>query len=81
MTHVQTKEDLMKWLDQMVPKDLAFLNQSGAAYLPEIRELEAILRPLWAILPAYFSGAALSSDEQFYIEELKPLLTLRRKQA
>lgn len=71
MTHVQTKEDLMKWLDQMVPKDLAFLNQSGAAYLPEIRELEAILRPLWAILPAYFSGAALSSDEQFYIEELK----------
>lgn len=68
---LKTKEDLLLWLNQMVPENLTFLDQSGAAYLPEIRELEAILRPLWAILPAYFSGVELSDKERFFIEELK----------
>ncbi|UUT38196.1 hypothetical protein MU539_12435 [Lacticaseibacillus rhamnosus] len=68
---MKTKEDLLLWLNQMVPENLTFLDQSGAAYLPEIRELEAILRPLWAILPAYFSGVELSDKERFFIEELK----------
>ncbi|WP_424321312.1 DUF2264 domain-containing protein [Lacticaseibacillus chiayiensis] len=68
---MQTKADLLQWLKQMVPGDLKYLDQSGAAYLPEIRELEAILRPLWAILPAYFSGEPLTTSEQFYLNELK----------
>nr|WP_191980017.1 DUF2264 domain-containing protein [Lactiplantibacillus pentosus] len=43
-------------MQQMIPHDFDYLQQSGGSYLPEIRRFEALLRPLWGILPAYFSG-------------------------
>lgn len=46
-----TREELVSWMLSMIPEDMDFLEQSGASYGPGIRRLEAVVRPLWGVLP------------------------------
>lgn len=68
---MKTKSDLEQWRQIMLPTNFEYLNQSGAAYLPSIRSLEALLRPLWGVLPAYFTAKHPSHADQFYIAQLQ----------
>ena len=56
MSCLSNRDELLQWFEELLPDDLSYLEQSGGSYLKEIRELEALLRPMWAVLPAYFSG-------------------------
>ncbi|API88713.1 hypothetical protein BKP56_05160 [Marinilactibacillus sp. 15R] len=67
------KQSLADWMDQLTPNNFKYLNQLGASYLPEIRLLEGSLRPLWGILPAYFSGVKSEKCES-YIKNLKEMV-------
>jgi hypothetical protein len=73
---LETKEELLQWMDQLLPNELDYLQQAGASYSPEIREFEAILRPLWGILPSYFSGEKNEKSEYY----LKKFVTLVEQQ-
>lgn len=46
-----TREDTITWMMSMLPENCSFLEQGGASYGKDIRELEAVLRPLWGLLP------------------------------
>lgn len=53
---MQTKAELESWMINMLPRDFRYLDQSSAAYRHDIQQLEALLRPMWGVIPAYFSG-------------------------
>ena len=70
MSCLSNRDELLQWFEELLPDDLSYLEQSGGSYLKEIRELEALLRPMWAVLPAYFSGSR-SKKVLFYIDWLQ----------
>lgn len=55
-SELRTRQELLSWMCALIPKDQAYLEQSGASYTKEIREIESVLRSFWALIPAY-SGA------------------------
>ncbi len=46
-----TKEQITDWMLSMIPENLDFLESGGASYGVKIRRLEAVIRPLWGVLP------------------------------
>lgn len=60
----------------MLPEDLTYLDQAGAAYIEEIRELEALFRPLWGVIALEISDEA-TTETRRYMTELKRRLASR----
>lgn len=74
--NLTTREDLSIWLDEMLPKDFSYLEQSGAGYLKEIRCFESVMRPMWGLFPKYagrddFNGFAQEPIFQDFQELVK----------
>lgn len=64
------KTELREWMNTLLPENEEYVATSSASYKKEIQYFEARLRPLWAILPVYFSGEKLTKKEQRYLEML-----------
>lgn len=62
-----TREQMIDWMLSMIPENMDFLNQGGASYPGEIRYLEAVIRPLWGVLPL------LCKEEKEEIKEREEL--------
>lgn len=52
-SELKTRQELLAWMGTLIPKGQAYLEQSGASYTKEIREIESVLRSFWALIPAY----------------------------
>lgn len=84
---MKTKEDIICWLHCFLPEDFDYLDQSAAAYIKEIRALEALLRPMWGVIPLMISKET-TRETSWYIQELKnclkkqslPKLTAKNRQ-
>lgn len=81
------RNDLLRYMLELVPVDDDYLTQSGGSYLKEIRQLESILRPLWGILPAYKGSVdklstfdAIKKLKQCVEEERLPNISIENRQ-
>ena len=74
-----SRADLVDWLKTMLPDPWDYQGVTGSTYQQEIRELEYVSRPLWAIFSLIASG---DYDEMLvlpYIERIKYELNLKTK--
>ncbi|SES03100.1 hypothetical protein SAMN05443377_13416 [Propionibacterium cyclohexanicum] len=51
---LDSRDDLLAWMEQMLPSDFDYCTRAGASYPDPIRRLEALLRPLWGLWPVHF---------------------------
>lgn len=70
---MNTKTDIIQWLLSYLPEDNDYLEQSAAGYIKEIRELEALLRPLWGVISMDMSHSG-TPETRGYILRLKDKL-------
>jgi hypothetical protein len=68
------KNELRNWMYSMIPIDDSFLSQSSAAYLPDIQNLEATLRPLWGIFPDFITNSDSDEVAKRYVRQLKQIV-------
>lgn len=57
---IRTRDDVLVWMERLLPADFDYCAGAAAAYPDEIRRLEALLRPLWGLLPVRFGPAGTS---------------------
>ncbi|WP_275400289.1 DUF2264 domain-containing protein [Enterococcus faecium] len=62
----KVRQDLLSWMFTMFPIDQAYLEESGASYTKEIREIESVLRSFWALIPAYSEDLAALKQEPLF---------------
>jgi hypothetical protein len=55
-----SRDDVVEWLENMIPCDFDYLEQAGASYIKEIRTFEGIMRPLWGLVPKYYGKSKLA---------------------
>ena len=51
-----SRDELVAWARELLPDPCAFPEAVGASYGPEVRELEYVSRPLWAVFSLIASG-------------------------
>ncbi len=71
------KQETFEWMMSQIPENFDYLDQSGAAYTKEIQEFEGLLRPLWGMIPAYFTGEKNPKIER-YIEKLQEMVEKKK---
>lgn len=64
------KEKLYNWMLSMLPENNEYVSSSSASYKKSIQCFEAALRPLWAVLPVYFSNSKVNTKVRKYIDQL-----------
>ncbi|MCI1891077.1 MAG: DUF2264 domain-containing protein [Schleiferilactobacillus harbinensis] len=72
-----TRQELSNWLDRLTPVDNRYVDTFGAAYDADIRQLEAVLRPLWGHLPAA-AGAHLDFKDDPVIQRFYTFVQARQ---
>lgn len=65
------RKDLIAWIEMMLPDPLKYQDETGGSYNKQIRELEYISRPLWAIFSLIASGEFEDIVVQPYIKRIK----------
>lgn len=68
---LETRNDLISWLKEMLPDPFKFQDAIGSSYKSQIRELEYISRPLWAIFSLIASDEYDEKLVMPYIERIK----------
>lgn len=72
-----TRQEITDWLNRISPVDDTYVAEFGAAYDPDIRELEAVSRALWGHIPAA-AGAGRPFGEDPAIQRFYQLVRARR---
>lgn len=71
LSKLYSREDLINWLIEMLPDPWHYHETCGALHGYEIRELEYVSRPLWAIFSLIASGEYDEDLVKPYIERIK----------
>ena len=66
-----TREELVSWLRELLPDPYAFPETIGASYVRDIRELEYVSRPLWAVFSLISSGEYDEELVEPYIRRIR----------
>lgn len=68
---LETREDLVGWLRELLPDPYAYSATSGSTYGEDIRRFEWAARPLWAIFSLIASGEYDEKLVEPYIRRIK----------
>lgn len=68
---LETREDLVGWLRELLPDPYAYPATSGSTYGEDIRRFEWVARPLWAIFSLIASGEYDEKLVEPYIRRIK----------
>ncbi|OTO77326.1 MULTISPECIES: DUF2264 domain-containing protein [unclassified Enterococcus] len=84
---LENKAELTDWFSEMLPKDQAYLDQTGSSYTADIRELESLLRPLWGLIALHKDSLGQLSDAPCFARLLRliaerklPSITTKNRQ-
>ncbi|GEK05622.1 hypothetical protein LHA01_08610 [Schleiferilactobacillus harbinensis] len=72
-----TRQEITDWLNRISPVDDTYVAEFGAAYDPDIRELETVSRALWGRVPAT-AGTDRPFGEDPAIQRFYQLVRARR---
>ncbi|AEB07780.1 Uncharacterized conserved protein UCP014753 [Coriobacterium glomerans PW2] len=66
-----SREDLTDWLVELLPDPFDYIGKTGSSYGEEIRHLEYVSRPLWAIFSLLCSGEYDERIVEPWIERIR----------